>query len=120
MMEEDLGKMKNINTELILRTEYDLNFDELRKSRMCTSYYKYGPMVDNYKMHKTIDALKSLQIRIDKYLETGNTEYLVDAANFAMIEYMYPSVPGAKFLGTDDTCGVHGMGVNQIKDFSNK
>jgi hypothetical protein len=40
-------------------------------------------------------------MRIDKYVETGNTEYLVDAANFAMIEYMCPSIEGSYYTATD-------------------
>lgn len=40
--------------------------------------------------------------RLRKYAETGNTEFLVDAANFAMIEFMLPSHPNAFFEGTDD------------------
>ena len=35
------------------------------------------------------------------YEETHNTEYLVDVANFAMIEYKYPSFTDAKYMPTD-------------------
>jgi hypothetical protein len=48
-----------------------------------------------------VNALESLQKRIDKYIETGNTEFLMDAANFAMIEFMFPSHPSAHFRPTD-------------------
>jgi len=40
--------------------------------------------------------------RMRKYAETGNTEWLIDAANFAMIEFMHPRHPHAHFTGTDD------------------
>lgn len=44
-----------------------------------------------------MDAIKNLEIRLQKYKETGNTEYLVDVANFVMLEFMHPSIPGAKY-----------------------
>ena len=50
---------------------------------------------------KKLDHNKEIEPRLNKYLETGNTEWLIDIANFAMIEFMYPSVSGAAFRGTD-------------------
>lgn len=38
--------------------------------------------------------------RLRLYRETDNTEWLVDLANFAMIEYMHPSHPQAHFRAT--------------------
>lgn len=36
-------------------------------------------------------------------------------ANFAMLEFMHPSIPGAKFIPTStDACDVAGFGVNQL------
>ena len=68
-------------------------------NRMMVSFYKYGPVADAYP--NKVNALASLQQRLDKYKKTGNTEFLIDAANFAMIESMYPSLPNAFFKGTD-------------------
>lgn len=100
----------------ILSTEYSEKFDEIRKNMMVVSYYKYGAVKDNYKIYKTIDAIKSLKKRLDKYKETGNTEFLADIANFAMIEYMYPQHPDAHYNGTDDgACEIEGFGINEIK-----
>lgn len=67
--------------------------------RMEVSFHKYGAVADAYP-HK-VDALASLQKRIEKYLETRNTEYLIDAANFAMIEFMAPRFRDAEFKPTD-------------------
>ena len=44
-----------------------------------------------------MDALGNLKKRIEKYEETGNTEFLADVANYAMIEFMNPSIKGADF-----------------------
>jgi len=75
---------------------------------MDVSFYKYGPVAAAYP-HK-VDAIGSLMQRLRLYangddakgIKPGNTEYLMDAANFAMIEFMYPRHPDAYFKGTDD------------------
>jgi hypothetical protein len=84
----------------ILNTEFSDTFVEGMKSRMIVSYYKYGKLADAYP-HK-VNAIASLTDRLRQYARTGNTEFLIDAANFAMIEFMHPSVDGAHFAGTDD------------------
>ena len=50
---------------------------------------------------KLVDALKSAELCVDKYRKTGNTEYLCNAANYLMFEFMYPQVPGVHFTATD-------------------
>lgn len=103
----------------ILSTEYSPAFDEIRKKLMVTSYFKYGPMRANYKTEKAIDAMKSLEKRLQRYRDTGNTEFLADVANFAMIEFMYPQHEKAFYKPTDscESPGVHGMGVNEVARF---
>lgn len=61
-------------------------------NRMGISYFKYGAVADAYPLK--VKALDSLKLRVEAYLKGGNTEFLLDAVNFAMIEYMHPSVPG--------------------------
>lgn len=100
----------------IMATEYSEKFDKIRKEMMVTSYYKYGPLKENYDKFKCMDALGNIEKRIQRYKETGNTEFLADAANFAMIEFMYPSIKGAKYIPTDSgSCDIAGFGVNEIK-----
>ena len=71
------------------KEEYSEEFDELRKNRVKTSFYKYGSAKENFGKGY-VDALGSLEKCLAKYRETGNTEYLLDAGNYAMFEYMYP------------------------------
>ena len=68
-------------------------------ARMAISFEKYGDYREAYP-HR-LDALASCDLRIQKYRNTGNTEYLVDAANFLMIEFMAPRVQHAHFTPTD-------------------
>lgn len=102
----------------ILKTEYSGRFDKIRKDMMVMSYYKYGPLKDNYGTYKCMDAIGNLEKRLAKYKETGNTEFLADVANFAMLEFMNPSIPGATYTPTDSgACEVVGFGINEIRNF---
>lgn len=85
--------------EEILATEFSERFVKGMKDRMVVSFFKYGAVSDAYP-HK-VDAIASLKKRLDKYAETGNTEWLMDVANFAMIEFMLPRHSDAHFKGTD-------------------
>ncbi len=67
--------------------------------RMIMSHYKYGKVSDTYPDKKS--AIISLLQRLDLYVETGNTEWLMDVANFAMIEFMRPSHHNAHFRATE-------------------
>jgi len=79
--------------------DYSRDFLQGMLNRMLVSHYKYGPLNETYPTK--IDALRSLEARLDEYRRTGNTEFLIDAANFAMIEFMHPSVHDAEFRPTD-------------------
>lgn len=105
----------------VLDTEYSEKFDKLRKNRVEVSYYKYGPIKENYG-RGLIKAIPSLKRCIEKYEETGNTEYLCDAANYCMFEFMYPQHPNGHFTatGSDKSAGIVGMSINEIREFDNK
>ncbi|QDT07787.1 hypothetical protein K227x_62150 [Rubripirellula lacrimiformis] len=81
------------------KSEFNEEFVEMMRSRMLVSFHKYGPIRDAYP-HK-VDAIASLQTRLREYERTGNTEFLIDAANFAMIEFMCPSHDQSHFRATD-------------------
>ena len=105
----------------ILDSEYSTNFDELRKKMMVMSYYKYGPVSANYKTEKTIQAIASLKRRLEMYENTGNTEFLADIANFAMIEFMYPQHPKAFYKPTDGIKdAIVGFGINEVNNWEGK
>ncbi len=105
--------------EEVLKTEYSFEFDELCKDAVYMSHFKYGSVKECYEIYKTADAIKSLKMRLDKYEETGNTEFLVNVANFARIEFMYPRHPKAYYRATDssESPGLYGMGVEEIRRF---
>lgn len=84
-----------ITTRLVAPlSEFSSEFAQAMANRMAVSFHKYGPAADA----GDVDCLYSANLRIAKYLDTGNTEWLVDAANFLMMEFMRH--PGA-FRATD-------------------
>lgn len=95
-----------------LEREYSTEFDKLRKSRVEVSYFKYGPARDNFGGGR-VDAIGSLELCLEKFKKTGNTEYLLDVANYAMFRYMYP-LPGEYFKATDsgESAGTVGIPIN--------
>src|SRR5271156_1489313 len=92
-------------------SEFSEQFVQFMANRMAVSFHKYGLVAEAYP--SKVDAIQSLKTRLNLYLdggtvkgaiiEPGNTEYLVDVANFAMIEFMYPKNPKAFFQATDSS-----------------
>lgn len=80
-------------------TEFSEPFVQGMRDRMAVSYHKYGPVADAYP--EKVDAIASLKLRIARYEETGNTEFLMDCGNFCMIEFMRPKHPHAHYKPTD-------------------
>ena len=95
-----------------INNEYSTEFDKLRKSRVEISFYKYGAARDNFGSGR-VDAIGSLELCLDKFKKTGNTEYLLDVANYAMFRYMFP-LPGEYFKATDssESAGTVGTPIN--------
>ena len=96
----------------ILKQEYSEEFDRLRKNRVEVSYFKYGPARANFGSGR-VDAIGSLELCLEKFKKTHNTEYLLDVANYAMFRYMYP-MPNEYFKPADSSqsAGTVGTPIN--------
>lgn len=94
--------------EEILRRSFSEEFIEKMKNAIEMSHYKYGWPSMQYP--ELAQAHKCIQDRLDHYLKTHNTEYLVDVANFAMLEFMFPSFEDAAYicLDSDQSPGLAG------------
>lgn len=112
-------------SNLVPQSEYSPTFIQGMIDRMHVSFFKYGKVADAYPT--PVNAIESLFGRLLKYSGKdgvqkavaaaidkfergamigapggdGNTEWMMDVANFAMIEYMRPRHPKAHFQGTD-------------------
>lgn len=104
-------------TDDILKTDYSLQFDEKCKTLVVQSHYKYGRAGRNFAAGN-VDAIGSLEKCLAKFKETGNTEYLLDVANYAMFRYMWPqSGEYFKHTDSDESAGIVGMSVNEMEKY---
>lgn len=105
----------------IQNSDYSVYFDKLRKNRVEISTYKYGHAKDNFGKH-LVNAIESAQMCIQKYKDTHNTEYLCDAANYMMFEFMYPQFNDATFKATDsnESAGISGISIKEMEDIKNE
>ena len=85
--------------EEILKRDFSDEFVTKMRNAIEMSHYKYGWMSDTY--HVLAQAVSCIQERLDMYKKTHNLEYLIDVANFAMIEYKHPSYSDARYNPTD-------------------
>ena len=92
--------------------DYSLEFDKLRQNRVEVSAHKYGPARKNFGEGR-VDALKTAELCLDAFKKDGNTEHLVDAANYLMFRFMYP-MPGEEFraTGSSESVGTVGTPIN--------
>lgn len=105
----------NLQPKEILDIEYSEEFDQKRKNAVVVSFHKYGPSKENFKKGM-VDAIGSLKKNLKKFEETGNTEYLVDVANYAMFRFMYPQGDESyRPTDSDQSAGVDGMTINEMK-----
>lgn len=80
-------------------SQVNMKFIQGMADRMAMSYHKHGDM---RKAPGTVfDHMANIQKRIELYKQTGNTEWLMDAANFCMIEFTNPYHPEAHYSPTD-------------------
>ena len=84
----------------IRRTQCHLEFAELMHNRMVMGYFRYGDK-------RAFDfkpgyCLSFIRARLKAYEATGNTEYLVDAANGCGLAFKYDPHPHRHFKAEDD------------------
>lgn len=97
--------------------EYSHKIDELRENRVKTSFYKYGSARLNFG-RGYVNALGSHEKCIEAYNRTGNKEYLLDAMNYIMFEFMYPQKRDAYFRATDsrESAGIDGISIREMEN----
>ena len=105
-----------IDTSFNVKTEYSDEADMLRKNRVQVSFFKCSPARINFD-EGLVEAKNSAEMCIEKYEKTKNREYLLDAMNYLMFEFMYPSIEGTYFKATDsfESAGKDGTSYNELK-----
>jgi hypothetical protein len=92
-------------------TEVSKEFLQGMINRMGVSYFKYGEVE---KAKGKVDEIKCLRQRLQKYEEDGNTEWLMDVANFAMIEFMHQGKIKFRATSAEESPGIALVTGDQI------
>lgn len=117
LAEKELFEEFSMEYKFDLKNEYSEEVDTMRKHRVEVSFYKYGPARINFG-EGLVKAKNSALMCIEKYDQTGNTEYLLDAMNYLMFEFKFPSRKDAYFKTTDssESAGKDGIAYNEFKN----
>lgn len=95
---------KEITVHADLRkTEWCSEFEEHMRDRLVMGAFRYGKIGAPGKPEW--DRVGDIPERLKKYVETGNTEFLVDIANMALLEFVEGRHPNKHFRAIDD--GAH-------------
>ena len=82
-------------------TEWCPEFEQLMRNRLIMGRIRYGQSLQD-KEKGVYDCLKAIERKVIAFRNTGNTEYLVDVANYCLIEFMHSTHPHKHFGPTDD------------------
>ena len=104
--------------EEILKTDFSEAFINKMKNAIETSFYKYGKASKTYP--ELAQAHKCIAERLDLYVKTQNKDYLIDIANFAMLEFLYPAFESAHYTPTDSDKSVGLAGGISYKELMEK
>lgn len=83
-------------TEKELLSRWNSSFIDLMRNRIKMGRLRYGPSTNKYNYGEGIKR------KLNRYNETGNKEYLVDIANYAMLEFETPYKENTYFKPDDD------------------
>lgn len=103
--------------EMILQRSFSDGFVSKMRNAIEMSHYKYGWASKTYP--ELAQAYKCIQQRLEMYEKTHNKDYLVDVANFAMLEFMFPAFADAAYRPTDSdgSCGLaDGISYKELMD----
>jgi hypothetical protein len=89
--------------DVLVARQFNQKFVDAMKRRMVMGAFRYG-LVGTQKS-LSIDYLRSAQRKLDAYVSDGNTEHLIDAANYMMLEHRFSRHPSKHFKAVDD--GIH-------------
>lgn len=99
--------------EDFMKDEFSDEFVKLMKARVEQSYHKYGPARKNFAEGR-VDPIATAMLCIDAFQKDGNTEHLVDAANYFMFAFKFRDALGYNFrsTGSSESVGTIGTPIN--------
>lgn len=102
---EHKSRFKPADLESLRRTEWSPKFEGLMRNRLLMGALRYGTFKEkeqNMYAKDPWDLETPIKDKIRLYQETGNTEYLVDAANYCLLAFEFDPHPKKHFKALDD------------------
>lgn len=85
-----------------LFSNWSSKFERLMRNRLAMGALRYGMIKRQATLGSPFDVLGAIKPKLDGYKRTGNTEYLVDAANYLMLVFEIDPHPNKHFQSLDD------------------
>lgn len=87
----------------IPKDHYSQEFLQKMVNSFAHGFYTYGHSDGRGRMATDKMApMWNIDTRLKKYRDSKNTDFLVDVANYAMFEFMYPTLAGAYYTPTTE------------------
>ena len=82
------------------QTEWSTAFEQHMRNRLLMGAFRYRMFCEpeNWRYDFVLGIAKKVRL----YQESGNTEHLVDVANYALLEFVQPKHPDAHWRAEDD------------------
>ena len=103
------AKFNPLDLSRLEQTEWSSTFERLMRNRLIMGAMRYETFEEKRqrKAGTHWDLVASITKLVNKYEATGNTEYLVDAANYCLLAFEFDPHPTKHFEavdGHDDHC----------------
>lgn len=85
--------------EQLKQTEWSPEFEQLQRNRLVLGCFRHGLLAEPGKPQ--FDRVKAIVDRAESYQRSGNTEWLVDIANLALLEFVEGTHPNKHFRALD-------------------
>ena len=101
---------KRVTLSELFNSEWSDEFERYMRNRLVFGAFRYGRLGDSNKLQW--DRIGAARERLAEYEKTGNLEFLVDIANFMLLEFVEGKHPNRHFESTEDTEKVRSKGID--------
>ncbi|MES2598613.1 MAG: hypothetical protein V4662_24980 [Verrucomicrobiota bacterium] len=87
------------------KSEWSPEFEQLMRNRLLMGALRYGVLEQKRRFGNKWDLMGAVKEKVKLYEDSGNTEYLVDIANYVLLEFECGHHPTKHFAALDNHHG---------------